>query len=111
MPPVWAVLRDKFYVDELYGATVIAFYAWWAQVADWLDRRVWGGVVAGVAWGFRLVGAVESVLWICNVVDGGFDKGCEEMASGGGLLARVQTGGCRPICGCWRWQWWCWPRF
>ena len=26
MPPVWAVLRDKFYIDELYGATVIAFY-------------------------------------------------------------------------------------
>ncbi len=25
LPPVWAVLRDKFYVDELYGATVIAF--------------------------------------------------------------------------------------
>jgi NADH-quinone oxidoreductase subunit L len=27
-----------------------------------------------------------------NVVDGGFDKGCEEIAAGGGLLARVQTG-------------------
>ena len=54
IPPVWAVLRDKFYVDELYGATVIAFYTWWAQVADWLDRRVWGGAVAGVTWGFGL---------------------------------------------------------
>ncbi|MGB6192716.1 MAG: NADH-quinone oxidoreductase subunit L, partial [Terracidiphilus sp.] len=43
MPPVWALLRDKFYVDELYGVTVIAFYKWWAKVADWLDRRVWGG--------------------------------------------------------------------
>jgi NADH-quinone oxidoreductase subunit L len=27
-----------------------------------------------------------------NVVDGSFDKGCDELASGGGLLARVQTG-------------------
>ncbi len=61
MPPVWAVLRDKFYIDELYGATVIAFYAWWAKVADWLDRRVWGGIVAGVALVFRLLGAVESL--------------------------------------------------
>ena len=40
-------------MDELYGVTVIAFYGWWARVADWLDRRVWGGVVAGVAWLFR----------------------------------------------------------
>ncbi len=26
------------------------------------------------------------------MVDGGFDKGCEELATGGGLLARVQSG-------------------
>jgi NADH-quinone oxidoreductase subunit L len=25
-------------------------------------------------------------------VDGTFDKGCEELATGGGLLARVQSG-------------------
>ena len=43
MPPVWAVPAHRFYVDELYGVTVIAFYAWWARVADWLDRRIWGG--------------------------------------------------------------------
>ncbi len=91
MPPVWAVLRDKFYVDELYGVTVIAFYAWWARVADWLDRRVWGGAVAGVAWTFR-GWAQLSRLFDVHGVDGGFDKGCEELASGGGLLARVQTG-------------------
>ena len=61
MPPVWAVLRDKFYIDELYGATVIAFYEWWAKVADWLDRRVWGGIVAAVALAVPRMGAVESV--------------------------------------------------
>src|ERR1019366_3207611 len=47
VPPVWAALRDKLYVDELYGATVIAFYYWWAHVADWLERNVWGGAVIG----------------------------------------------------------------
>ncbi len=25
-------------------------------------------------------------------MDGSFDKGCEELATGGGLLSRVQTG-------------------
>jgi NADH-quinone oxidoreductase subunit L len=91
VPTVWGWLRDRLYVDELYGMTVIAFYAWWARVADWLDRRVWGGAVAGVAWSFRGLAQFNrffDTYW----VDGTFDKGCEEMATGGGLLARVQTG-------------------
>ena len=61
LPPVWAALRDKLYVDEFYGATVIAFYEWWAQVADWLDRRVWGGLVSRGGVGLPRMGAVESL--------------------------------------------------
>ena len=91
MPPVWVALRDKLYVDELYGATVIAFYYWWAKVADWLDRRIWGGIVAGVARAFSGLAQLNRFL-DTNVVDGSFDKGCEELATGGGLLARVQGG-------------------
>jgi len=91
VPPVWAVLRDKFYIDELYGVTFIAFYKWWATVADWLDRRVWGGLVALVIWAFGRLARFDRFFdneW----VNGTFDKGCEELYSGGGLLARVQSG-------------------
>ena len=91
MPTIWTLLEGKFYIDELYGATVIAFYAWWARVADWLDRRVWGGIVACVAWLFR-ESAQLSRLFDANWVDGGFDKGCEELASGGGLMSRIESG-------------------
>jgi NADH-quinone oxidoreductase subunit L len=91
MPLVWAVLHNKFYVDELYGVTVIAFYRWWARVADWLDRCVWGGIVSVVAWLFGN-GAELSRLFDMHWVDGGFDKGCEELANGGGLAASVQSG-------------------
>jgi len=90
-PLPWGWLRDRLYVDELYGVTVIAFYGWWAQVADWLDRRVWGGVVAGVTVAFQGWAHLNRFLDM-NVVDGSFDKGCEELSSGGGLLSRVQTG-------------------
>jgi NADH-quinone oxidoreductase subunit L len=90
-PWAWAWLRDRLYIDELYAVTVIAFYAWWARVADWLDRRVWGGVVAGVAWTFRGWADFNRFL-DNNWVDGSFDKGCEELSSGGGLLSRVQNG-------------------
>lgn len=91
MPPIWTLLRDRMYVDELYGVTVIAFYTWWARVADWLDRRVWGGVVAGVALLFRGWAQLNRLLDV-HWVDGGFDKSCEELAAGGGLVARVQSG-------------------
>ena len=90
-PLPWGWLRNRLYVDELYGATVIAFYGWWARVADWLDRRVWGGAVAGVAWAFSRWARLNRFL-DTNWVDGSFDKGCEELASGGGLLSRVQNG-------------------
>ena len=59
-PWLWGPLRDRLYVDEFYGVTVIAFYKWWARVADWLDRRVWGGIVALVAWIFGSLGAAQS---------------------------------------------------
>jgi NADH-quinone oxidoreductase subunit L len=91
VPVPWGWLRDKLYVDELYGVTVIAFYKWWARVADWLDRRVWGGAVAAVAWVFGLWARLNRFL-DNNVVDGSFDKGCEELAAGGGLLSRAQNG-------------------
>ncbi len=90
-PLPWAWLRDRLYVDELYNVTAIAFYAWWARVADWLDRRVWGGVVAGVAWAFRQWAHLNRFIDM-RWVDGTFDKSCEEFNVGGGLLARVQNG-------------------
>ena len=91
VPWLWAPLRDRLYVDEFYRVTVIAFYAWWARVADWLDRRVWGGIVSLVAWIFALWGQLNRLLDV-NWVDGGFDKTCEELSEGGGLLASMQSG-------------------
>jgi NADH-quinone oxidoreductase subunit L len=89
--PVWTALSNRLYVDEFYGATFIAFYYWFARVADWLDRRVWGGIVAAVMWFFGLWAKFNRFLDE-NFVNGGFDKGCEELSIGGGLLARVQSG-------------------
>ena len=91
IPPVWRALRDRLYVDEFYGVTFIAFYQWWAKVADWLDRRVWGGMVAAVTGFFGLLARFNR-FFDTNWVDGTFDKGCEELSVSGGLLARVQSG-------------------
>jgi NADH-quinone oxidoreductase subunit L len=90
-PMPWNWLRNRLYIDEIYAATFIAFYAWWARVADWLDRRVWGGAVSGVALLFRGWAQLNRLLDV-NVVDGTFDKGCEELSTGGGLMSRIQNG-------------------
>jgi NADH-quinone oxidoreductase subunit L len=91
LPKFWSWLRDRLYVDELYKVTLIAFYHWVARVADWLDRRVLRGAVTAVARLFGL-GARLNRFLDNNIVDGGFDKGCEELSVGGALLARMQTG-------------------
>ncbi len=90
-PWLWAPLRDRLYVDEIYGVTVIAFYAWWARVADWIDRRIWGGIVGAIAWLFGLWARFNRALDV-HWVDGSFDKTCEELSSGGGMLSSVEGG-------------------
>jgi NADH-quinone oxidoreductase subunit L len=90
-PHLWAGLRDRLYFDEFYGVTVIAFYWWWARVADWLDRRVWGGIVAAIASLFGLWAHLNRRI-DTHWVDGTFDKTCEEISTSGGLLARMQNG-------------------
>lgn len=91
VPSVWTVLANRFYIDELYGATVIAFYYWWAKVADWIDREVWGDMVATVRALFQGWARLNRFL-DATMVDGAFDKGCEEIYNGGGVLARIQNG-------------------
>jgi len=52
---------------------------------------VWGGIVAAVVWLFGLWARFNRLLDV-EWVDGSFDKTCDELSSGGGLLARVQSG-------------------
>ena len=44
-PQVFNVLRNGFFVDELYEATFIRFNTWCSRASDWLDRWIWGGAV------------------------------------------------------------------
>ena len=91
LPPIWTGLANRLYIDEFYGITFIAFYYWWARVTDFLDRRVWGGIVAGITYLFQLLARFNRFFdntWI----NGGFDKGCEELSTGGGMLASLQNG-------------------
>ena len=90
MPTVWKWLAHRLYFDELYGFTMLRWYRALAWLADWLDRRVWSGLVLLATNSFRGLGWVDKRIdsqWI----DGTFDKGCEELVTSGGILAWLQA--------------------
>jgi len=90
-PDIFELLRRKYFVDEVYNATVIRFNAWWARACDWLDYWIWNGaiqllalVVVGLAWMNRFFDEYG--------VDGGFDGSCRRLTRGGTFLSRLQAG-------------------
>jgi NADH-quinone oxidoreductase subunit L len=90
-PEVFALLRNKYFVDEIYEASVIRFNAWWARVCDWLDYWVWNGAVQLVS--LLVVGLAWLDHWLdVYVVNLGFDEGCRRLTKGGMLLSLLQCG-------------------
>jgi NADH-quinone oxidoreductase subunit L len=94
-PDVWALLKNKYFVDELYELTVIRLNAWFAGFCDLLDRWVFGGVVQLVSY------LTLGVAWVDRVFDEfvinlGFDGGCEGLRRSGGLFSRLQAGRVQP---------------
>ena len=90
-PAVFRLLENKYFVDEIYEATVIRFNAWAARTCDFLDRWIWGGAVLlvsyvtlGLSWLYRFTDEF--------VVDLGFDTGCETLREGGGEISKWHSG-------------------
>ena len=90
-PQLFNVLRNGFFVDKLYEATVIRFNAWFARFCDWLERWVWAGAVRLATYlvqGFSTLNHSVDAF----VVNPGFDEGCRTVTRGGQLLSRLQSG-------------------
>jgi NADH-quinone oxidoreductase subunit L len=90
-PFFFRLLENKYFVDEIYEATVIRFNAWAARACDFLDRWIWGGAVLLVTW------VTLGLSWLYRftddfVVNLGFDAGCETLREGGGEMSRWQNG-------------------
>jgi NADH-quinone oxidoreductase subunit L len=90
-PRIFTTLGHAYYVDALYGATLIRLNTWWSNVCDWFDRWVWNGAVQVVSY------AVLCIAWVDNffdnyVVNTGFDGGCRSVSLGGKILSLLQGG-------------------
>jgi len=91
---VHRLVFNKYYVDELYAALIVAPVMRLRLICDWADRRVVDGLVnlAGpIARGLaRLHGATDS-----RVVDGAVNGTAWLIRGGGSALRAIQTGNIR----------------
>lgn len=90
-PAIFRVLNKAFYVDQLYALTVERLAWRLAATSAWIDRWIWGGIPVAVASLTKGLGWIDFSLdrWVVNK---GFDEGCNSVADGGRLLARLQDG-------------------
>jgi NADH-quinone oxidoreductase subunit L len=90
-PFIYKLLENKYFIDEIYEATVIRFNAFAAWLCDFADQWIFGGAVllvkyitVGLAWLYRLTDE-----YFVNL---GFDTGCEALRESGGGLSKLHTG-------------------
>jgi NADH-quinone oxidoreductase subunit L len=90
-PSIFSFLGHAFYVDALYGATLIRWNTGWSRVCDWLDRWVWNGAVQSVSY-FVLAIAHLDDFFDASIVNSGFDEGCRGVSRSGQILSLFQGG-------------------
>jgi NADH-quinone oxidoreductase subunit L len=90
-PTVYGWLRGKFFIDELYEVSVVAWNAACARFCRWLDEKVWDNVVHAISLvtlGFSWL----SRLFDEFVVNLGFDQSCNGVTFGARMLSLWQNG-------------------
>ena len=90
-PRIWAIVFNKYYVDELYQATVINPSLWASRALYWFDQNVIDGLVNAVATVGRAV-AYADAAFDQKVVDGAVNLLADAFLHGGAKLRRLQTG-------------------
>jgi NADH-quinone oxidoreductase subunit L len=90
-PSLFHALHKGLFIDQLYELTILRLIWWMAVAANWLDRWVWTGIPLAVSALTKSLGWFDFSLdrWVVNK---GFDEGCNGVADGGRLLARLQDG-------------------
>ncbi|HEX5219780.1 MAG TPA: NADH-quinone oxidoreductase subunit L, partial [Verrucomicrobiae bacterium] len=88
---VYTMLQNKFWIDEIYGWTVIRFNAWFARACAFLDEWIWGGMVTLVSYATLALAWLNRAFDEC-VINLGFDQGCDRVSKGGSVLSRLQDG-------------------
>ena len=90
-PALFRILADKFWIDELYSHTVIAFSRTAAKIADWFDRNVWDAIVRAIGSFGQLLGVFTAGVDE-HAINSGVDETTAGMRFGGRLVSRWHAG-------------------
>ncbi|HYR18347.1 MAG TPA: NADH-quinone oxidoreductase subunit L [Myxococcales bacterium] len=90
-PRAWAVVYNKYYVDELYQATVVRSSLLLSRALYWFDQNVVDGIVNAVATIGRTIAYVDAA-FDQKIVDGAVNLLADGFLHGGAKLRRLQTG-------------------
>ena len=85
-------LNRKWYIDEIYDATIIRFTATCGIFFRLVDKLVVDGCLHAIAW--TAWGLSQIFRWGGDefVINGGFDTTCESVRGWGKIMARLQSG-------------------
>ena len=86
------LLENKYFIDEIYDATVIRFNAWAAWFMRFPRPLDLGQMVLLAAWNNPWTGRGCTEFTDEFVVNLGFDAGCETLREGGGEMSKWQNG-------------------
>jgi NADH-quinone oxidoreductase subunit L len=87
----WTVVYNKYYLDEIYGATVVRGSLVFARILSWIDSRLVDGAVNLAGAVTRLVANVDGAI-DKYIVDGAVNLIADCTIGAGRGLRRVQTG-------------------
>lgn len=89
--PLYDLSYHKYYMDEIYNATVINGLLLWNDALAWFDSHIIDGIVNGSAWVVRNFSALDG-LFDKYVVDGLVNGVAAVIRGFGDGVRRVQTG-------------------
>jgi len=90
-PSIFNKLRHKFFVDEIYAATVVRLNYAVARFSDWLDRVFWSGAVNTISCFTKAISRLNRTVDE-DVVNLGFDHGCNGVRDSSSFLSKLQDG-------------------
>ena len=86
------MLNRKWYIDELYEATILRFTETCAVFFRVVDKLLVDGILHALVW---MVWALSQVIrWAGDefLINGGFDTSCESVRLGGKTFSKLQSG-------------------
>jgi NADH-quinone oxidoreductase subunit L len=88
---IYRTVYNKYYIDELYEATVVNGTLALTRISAWFDANIVDGIVNGSAWVVRMISWLDGQ-FDKYVVDGAVNGVATVTSFFGGRVRRLQTG-------------------